>query len=51
MNHSPTNKSYSIKKLYGLAYQWIEQKQQHGLDEAEANKLAPLILDFFVFVM
>jgi hypothetical protein len=41
----------SMKSLYGLAYQWIEHKQQHGMDESEANKLAPVILDFFEFVM
>jgi hypothetical protein len=45
------HKSYSTKKLYGLAYQWIEDKQHRGMDESEANKLAPVILDFFEFVM
>jgi hypothetical protein len=44
MNH--LSKKFSMKTLYGLAYQWIDHKQQHGTDEAEANKLAPVILDF-----
>ena len=44
----------SMKSLYGLAYQWIEwieHKQQHSMNESEADKLAPVILDFFEFVM
>jgi hypothetical protein len=44
MNH--LSKKFSMKTLYDLAYQWIDHKQQHGMDEAEANKLAPVILDF-----
>ncbi len=51
MTHPFMHTKYSMKKLYGLAYQWIEDKQQHGMDESEANKLAPVILDFFEFVM
>jgi hypothetical protein len=51
MTHPSMHTKYSMKKLYGLAYQWIEDKQQHGMDESEANKLAPVILDFFEFVM
>jgi hypothetical protein len=49
--NKPLSRKISIKQLYGLAYQWIDDKQQHGMDEAEANKLAPVILDFFEFVM
>jgi hypothetical protein len=45
------NQRYTMKQLYGLAYQWIEDKQQRGMDEAEANKFAPIILDFFAFAM
>jgi hypothetical protein len=44
----------SMKSLYGLAYQWIEwieHKQQHGMDESEADKITLVILDFFEFVM
>jgi hypothetical protein len=51
MTHFSMHKTYTMKKLYDLAYQWIEDKQQHGMDEAEAHKLAPVILDFFAFVM
>ena len=51
MNHSPMHKSYTMKKLYGLAYEWIDDKQRRGMDEAEANKLALFILEFFEFVM
>jgi hypothetical protein len=51
MTDPSMHKIYTMKKLYGLAYQWIDDKQQHGMDEAEANKLAPVILDFFEFVL
>jgi hypothetical protein len=40
----PPMRNPSMKSLYGLAYQWIERiehKQQHGMDESEADKLAP----------
>jgi hypothetical protein len=40
----------SMKKLYGLAYQWIDHKKANGMPEMEANKLATLIIDFFDFV-
>jgi hypothetical protein len=51
MPQPPMKKTYSMRKLYGIAYQWIEHRQQHGMDEAEANKLAPVLLNFFEFVM
>jgi hypothetical protein len=38
------NQCFSMKQLYGLASQRIEDKQQHGMDETDANKLAPVIL-------
>jgi hypothetical protein len=50
----PPMRNPSMKSLYGLAYQWIEwieHKQQHSMNESEADKLAPVILDFFEFVM
>ena len=42
---------YSMKKLYGLAYQWIEDQENRGITPEEANKLAPILLSFFEFVM
>jgi hypothetical protein len=51
MTHPSMNQRFSLKQLYGLAYQWIDDKQQHGMDESDANKLAPVILDFFAFVL
>jgi hypothetical protein len=45
------NKTYSMEQLYSLASQWIEYKQQRGMVEAEADKLAAMLLEFFGFVM
>jgi hypothetical protein len=46
MNPSPMNQHYSMRKLYAFAHQWIEDRQRRGMDEAEANKLVPIISDF-----
>jgi hypothetical protein len=45
------NQRFSLKQLYGLAYQWIEQLERQGMTPEDAKHVAPFLLDFFEFSM
>ncbi len=39
-----------MKKLYGLAYDWISEKVSHGLSPEEAHRQVEIVTDYLDFV-
>jgi hypothetical protein len=40
----------SMKKLYGLAYDWIVEQESQGLSHEEAHRRVEMIADYLDFV-
>jgi hypothetical protein len=40
----------SMKKLYGLAYTWIAEKESQGLSHEEAHRQVEMIADYLNFL-
>jgi hypothetical protein len=39
-----------MKKLYGLAYDWIVEEESHGLASEEAHRQVQIVTDYPDFV-
>jgi hypothetical protein len=50
LNTNAIMSTISMKKLYGLAYDWISEKVSHGLSPEEAHRQVEIVTDYLDFV-